>query len=66
MKQEYDFGKGTRGKFYRPDAQFDLPVYLNADVQKYLAARAAQKGIALTDLVNELLLRDIEIIESTK
>lgn len=66
MKQEYDFSKGTRGKFYRPDAQLNLPVYLDASVQIYLAAKAAQKGIPLTDLVNLLLQRDIEIIESTK
>jgi predicted HicB family RNase H-like nuclease len=66
MKQEYDFSEGTRGKFYRPDAQFNLPVYLDVDVQTYLAAKAAQKGISLADLVNQLLQRDIEIIESTK
>ena len=66
MKQEYDFSKGVRGKFYRPDAQFNLPVYLDADVQAYLAAKAAQKGIPLSDLVNELLQRDIALIESAK
>ena len=66
MKPEYDFSKGARGKFYRPDAQFNLPVYLDADVQTYLAAKAAQKGIPLTDLVNQLLQREIKIIESTK
>jgi hypothetical protein len=66
MKQEYDFSKGARGKFYRPDAQFNLPVYLDADVQTYLAAKAAQTGMPLTDLVNQLLQREIKIIESTK
>jgi hypothetical protein len=29
MKQEYDFSNGARGKFYRPDAHFNLPAYLN-------------------------------------
>ena len=66
MKQEYDFSNGVRGKFYRPDAQLHLPVYLDAAVQSYLAAKAAQKGIPLTDLVNQLLQRDIEIIEAAK
>jgi hypothetical protein len=28
MKKEYDFSKGERGKFYRPDAQLNLPIYL--------------------------------------
>ena len=66
MKQEYDFSKGVRGKFYRPDVQFNLPVYLDADVQAYLAAKAAEKGVPLSDLVNELLQRDIALIESAK
>jgi hypothetical protein len=44
MKPEYDFSRGYRGKFYRPNAELRLPIYLNADVQAYLAERAAQKG----------------------
>ena len=66
MKQENDFSKGVRGKFYRRDAQFNVPVYLDADVQAYLAGEAAQKGIPLSDLVNELLQREIALIESAK
>ncbi len=40
MKDRYDFSKGVRGKFYRPDAVFRLPVYLDEKVDKYLAAKA--------------------------
>lgn len=32
MKNEYDFSKGARGKFYRSDANLNLPIYLDADV----------------------------------
>lgn len=35
-------------------------------VQSYLAARADAKGIELSDLVNDLLKREIEIIEAVK
>jgi len=35
MKKEYDFSKGERGKFYRPDIQLNLPVYLEPDLRKY-------------------------------
>jgi hypothetical protein len=66
MKDHYDFSKGERGKFYRPDAVFRLPVYLDDAVQTYLAARADAKGIELSDLVNDLLKREIEIIEAVK
>ena len=47
MKPEYDFTKGERGKFYRPEAEMRLPIYLDADVQDYLAQRAAEKGMPL-------------------
>jgi hypothetical protein len=29
MKSEYDFSKGERGKFYRPDVELNIPVYLD-------------------------------------
>ncbi|MFZ4440787.1 MAG: hypothetical protein ACOYOS_20410 [Syntrophales bacterium] len=34
MKKEYDFSKGDRGKFYRPDIQLNLPVYLEPDIRE--------------------------------
>lgn len=64
MKDEYDFSKGTRGKFYRKDAVLDLPVYLDPEVRGYLAERAKAKGIEINQLVNELLRRDIALIEA--
>ncbi len=66
MKPEYDFSNGERGKFFRPNAELQLPIYLDADVQRYLAARAAQKGIPLADMVNGLLKQEIQIMESVK
>jgi len=41
MKKEYDFSKGERGKFYRPDIQLNLPVYLEPDVLKYFPDSSA-------------------------
>jgi hypothetical protein len=66
MPAEIDFSGGVRGKFYRPDARISLPVYLEADVQAYLVALAARKGVALSDLANELLKKDIAILEVAK
>jgi len=60
MKDHYDFSKGVRGKFYKPDAVFHLPVYLNEDVEKQLTARARAKGMDLSDLVNEILKAEID------
>jgi hypothetical protein len=66
MKPEYDFSKGERGKFFRPNAELRLPIYLNADVQAYLAERAAQKGIPLGEMVNTLLKQEIQRIETVR
>ena len=32
MKAEYDFSKGERSKFHNPKAVFNLPIYLEKDV----------------------------------
>jgi len=64
MKQRYDFSKGERGKFYKANAVFRLPVYLDEKVERYLAAKADAKGVELSELVNELLKKDIELIEA--
>ncbi len=66
MKNEYDFSNAERGKFYRKDAVLELPVYLEAGVRDYLAARAKAKGVEVNELVNDLLKRDIDLIEATK
>ena len=63
---EIDFTGGTRGKFYRRSAQLNLPIYLDAHVQAYLGALAAKKGVPLSDLANDLLKKDIAILEFGK
>jgi len=66
MPAEIDFSGGVRGKFYRPNAKLNLPVYLDADVQAYLGRLAARKGMSLSDLTNDLLKKEIAIIEAAK
>ena len=66
MKQEYDFSKGERGKFFHKDARLNLPVYLDEEVQSYLQERAKAKGVEVAQLVNEMLKQDIKLIEAVK
>jgi hypothetical protein len=66
MKEHYDFSHGERGKFYRPGAVIRLPVYLDEPVQRYLSAAAERKGTSLTEIVNDLLRREIAIVEDLK
>ena len=66
MKSEYDFSKAKRGKFFRADTESRLPIYLDADVHRYLTERAADKGVPLGEMVNGMLKREIQMIESVK
>ncbi len=66
MPSEIDFSKGERGKFFKSNAVLHLPVYLDANVQDSLADLAAKKGVELSTLANELLKREIDIIEALK
>jgi hypothetical protein len=63
MKKEYDFSKAERGKFYRPNAKFNLPVYLESEVETRLASAAHKRGEDLGSLVNRLLKHEIELAE---
>lgn len=64
MPDEIDFSGGVRGKFYRPGATFNVPVYLDTQVLEYFAERAKAKGIPLNEFINQLLKKDIELIEA--
>jgi len=64
MPTEIDFSKGTRGKFATSNATLKLPVYLDPEVQAYMLACAEARGIDIGKLVNELLKKDIELIEA--
>lgn len=63
MKDEYDFSNAERGKFYRPDAQLNIPVYLDQDIENWFTEKAKAKGVDLQSLVNELLRKDISLIK---
>jgi hypothetical protein len=66
MKDEYDFSNAQRGKFYHPDAVFSSPVYLAPDVDDFLTKLAEKKQIAVQDLVNDWLRKDIRLIQSAQ
>ena len=63
MKSEYDFSKGVRGKFYRKGAELRLPIYLDAKLQTQLERLAEKNGKDVSEMVNRLVERNIELIE---
>lgn len=66
MKEEYDFSKSIRGKFYRPNTTLNLLVYLDNKVRIYCQACVQAKSVDVSQLVNEMLKQDIKLIETVK
>jgi hypothetical protein len=64
VNDEYDFAGAERGRFYHEGAKLIPPVHLDTDVLLYLAERAKARGASLSELVNQLLRKDIELIEA--
>ena len=66
MPTEIDFSGAPRGHFHQAGAQLNLPVYLEQKVQATLAALASAKGVDFSALINDLLKKDIELIEMSR
>lgn len=67
MPDEIDFSKGVRGTHHiSADARVLLPVSIERSVWEYFAERAEQKGVDLSQLLTDVLKRDIEINETLK
>jgi len=64
MKKEYDFSKGERGKFYHPNTQLNLPVYLDPEVAEFIRKYAKEKDIEVDTIVNEWLRSNIAKIRA--
>jgi cytidylate kinase len=63
MKREYGFSKAVRGKFYRKGAELELPIYLDAKLQRQLERLARKKGTEIGALVNHLVKKEMELLE---
>jgi hypothetical protein len=66
MKKEYDFSKAERGRFHRPTAKLNLPVYLEPKVRAWVSNAAQKNGEDIGKLVNRLLKKEIKLTEVTR
>ena len=66
MKENYDFSKGEKGKFYKKDAKFNLPIYLDDDVYSFVNQVAKNKQKDLSFIVNQLIHSDMQIAETIR
>jgi len=64
---EIDFREATRGRHHIPDeATVYLPASIERSVWQYFSDKAESKGIGLSQLLTDVLKRDIEINEALK
>jgi hypothetical protein len=66
MRKEYDFSKAERGRFYRPAARLNVPIYLEPRVRAWLDNVAGNRGEDVGKLVNHLLKKEIELVEAAR
>ncbi len=66
MRKEYDFSKGQRGKFYRPDMKLNIPIYLDEEVSAFVDKIASKKRMDRSSVVNELLRGVVKIAEAVE
>ena len=67
MPPEIDFSKGIRGLHHLPrEATVFVPTSIERGIWEYFSGKAEQRGIELSELLSEVLKRDIEINEALK
>lgn len=66
MKREYDFSHAVRGKFYRKGAELHLPIYVDSVTRRRLERIAKRKGTPVGDLVNQLLKKNLAVLETRR
>jgi hypothetical protein len=67
MPAEIDFSKGVRSMHHiPPGATVLMPASIEKSVWTYFAGKAEERGIQLSELLTEVLKRDIEINEALK
>jgi hypothetical protein len=66
MAKEYDFSGAERGKFYRPEAKFQIPVYLESDSLAFVEEIARRRGTDISEVVNGLLKADRDLLNQVQ
>ena len=67
MPAEIDFSKGVRGLHHvSVSAKVLVPVSIERSVWEYFSGKAEERGVDQSELVTDVLKRDIEITEASK
>jgi hypothetical protein len=65
-EQDYDFSKGIRGKFYRPDSRLRIPIYLDDDLVEFIEEFANRKQEDVQTVVNEILRHNKNMLQALR
>ncbi len=63
MKEEYDFSKGERGKFYQPNAKFNSPIYLDQEAYSFVEKIAENRNQDMSKVASDLIKTDKKIAD---
>ena len=67
MPAEVDFRKAVRGLHHIPvGSKVFLPASIERSVWEYFSNKAEKRGVDLSELLTEVLKRDIEITEALR
>ena len=67
MPCEIDFSESIRGLHHIPaGAKVLMPASIEKSVWTYFSGKAEERGVELSELLTEVLKRDIEITEALK
>ena len=67
MPAEIDFSQGVRGLHHIPaGAKVLMPASIEKSVWSYFSGKAEKQGVPLSELLTEVLKRDMEISEALK
>ncbi|MBM3754556.1 MAG: hypothetical protein FJW38_11325 [Acidobacteria bacterium] len=67
MPAEIDFSKATRGRHHiAAESTVFLPASIERSVWEYFSNKAQRNGVGLSQLLTDVLKRDIEINEALK
>lgn len=66
MPDEIDFSRGEQGRFYKPNAKLNLPIYIDGVLHARLSAIANEQGLDVSAYANALLMNDLETLDSKK
>ncbi len=61
MKSKYGFSIGERGKFYNKDAVFNISIYLEPDVEKFLEKIVKKKNKIVQEMVNVVIKDNMKL-----